>query len=153
MSSASQGSHYERELVNAFDAAGYGALRAPSSGSASDRPLPDLLVGRPRRVETATGELEDVTDLLAIEAKATGSTTAYAEGAEVDALCEAARAWGAKPLLAARFKRRGEARIWYLVHPTDCRRTDGGRFGIPESDAEERACLMVDATDELVVHP
>lgn len=40
-----KGEHRERELVNRLDAIGFAVMRAPASGSATDRELPDALAG------------------------------------------------------------------------------------------------------------
>lgn len=137
--SKAKGSVYERELVNAFDAAGWGALRLPSSGSAIDRDLPDVLAGRPVPVP-GRGKF---TETLAIEAKSGKATTLYVDAVEVDALEAFARRWGATPYLSARFTTQGSATDHYLVAPEDARRTDGGAYGLPRVDAAERASVVV----------
>ena len=54
--SGKKGSRYERELVNRFESCGWGALRCPSSGGATDRELPDVIVGKnAERVKTLHG--------------------------------------------------------------------------------------------------
>ena len=45
MSSNRKGDRRERELVNRLDEAGFAVMRAPASGSATDRELPDVLAG------------------------------------------------------------------------------------------------------------
>ena len=45
MSSNRKGDRRERELVNRLDEAGVAVMRAPASGSATDRELPDGLAG------------------------------------------------------------------------------------------------------------
>jgi Holliday junction resolvase len=151
------GARYERELVNTLDACGYVAMRAPSSGSATERELPDVLAMRPvpQAVDAHGGVLELVTsaEVLAIEAKSTSSTTAYADEAEVEDLARFAEQAGATPLVAGRFKRQGYDREHFLVAPEDCRRTQGdaeGNYGVPAADARERAALVVNASNETV---
>lgn len=160
---------YERELVSALDECGYVAMRAPSSGSATDRDLPDLLAGRARswndhldpiaeaflvnRSHTnaieAAQAIGRVSAPLAIEHKSTSATTAYADEAEVEALVRFAEAFGAVPLVGARFKTQAAGKYHYLVEPSECRRTQGddaGNYGVPKADASERASFVVDAS-------
>lgn len=131
-SSGRKGSHYERELVTAFRKAGYGALRLPSSGSATKRELPDVLAGH------RSGRM------FAIEAKATNEKTAYVEREEVDALHAFASRWGAKPLISGRFTSRSESTDHYLLEPENARMTPQGNYGIPASDAIERAYAVIE---------
>jgi Holliday junction resolvase len=142
------GARYERELVNALDACGYVAMRAPSSGSATERELPDVLALRP--VVGAGGIRSDV---LAIEVKTTSRTTAYADESEIADLAAFAEQAGARALVGGRFKRQGYDRVHYLLPPEECRRTQGddaGNYGVPADDAPERAALVVNATTETV---
>jgi len=128
-------SRYERELLGALEATGWAGMRAPASGGATDRDLPDLLVGRRKRTLTKS---------LAIELKTTSSTTAYLDDAEITALERFAHDFGARPLLAVKFKRAGGTRSGYWLVPTTAtRRTDSGRHGLPVSDIEERAVKVV----------
>lgn len=142
------GSRYERQLVNALTESGYPAIRVPTSGSATDRSLPDVLAGK-RTERGFAGDTETLSETWAIELKTTSSTTAYVDELEVEQLGGFAYDFGAQPLIAARFKRPGGERArFYLVRPTDCRTTDGGQYGVPISDAGERAIAIVEpATD------
>ena len=45
MSANRKGDRRERELVNRLDEAGFAVMRAPASGSATHRDLPDVLAG------------------------------------------------------------------------------------------------------------
>lgn len=129
--SGRKGSKYERELVNTLDALGYGALRLPSSGSATARDLPDILA-----CHRVGGHK---TYLWAVEAKAGSDTTLYVEEGEVQALRAFAETWGARPYLSARFTSRDSPTCHYLVRPEDARRTDSGLYGLPVADIEDRA--------------
>lgn len=166
MGSSSKGAARERELVNRFDAAGWGALRLPSSGSATKRELPDVLTGRGERftdwsLDVNTDEVVDnghdyeCMELWAIELKSGAQTTLYVDEQEVDDLEAFASSWGARPLLGARFtfnsgEHYGETDT-YLVDPDAARRTDGGAYGLPVDDIRERAFAIVtkDAVERL----
>ena len=148
--SGARGSAYERELVRHFAAHGWGALRLPSSGSATTRDLPDVLAGR----STGSGTIESyvdgnpwdsvpLTEAWAIEAKSGKATTLYVDGDEVDALEAFARQWGARPLLGARSTRQGTPTEHYLLDPADARKTDGGNYGLPIDGIEDRAFAVV----------
>jgi Holliday junction resolvase len=140
------GARYERELVNRLNEAGYAALRAPSSGSATDRDLPDVLAGRQpeERVDgTPLMAINGLSDALAIEAKSGQDTTLYVAPEEVAALERFADRFGARPLLAARFTTRRSSTAWFLLPPTAARRTESGQYGLPVADAEERAEVML----------
>lgn len=142
------GSRYERELVNALAANGFAPLRAPSSGSATERELPDILAGR---ATPALHVRSPRAEVWAIEAKSTSGTTAYADADEVADLQAFAEKFGARPLIAARFKSQAAGKRHYLVEPAFCRVTDGGNYGVPKSDAVWRATAIVDASDDTLV--
>ena len=127
--SNAKGDRRERELVNALDDAGFAVLRAPASGSATARELPDVLAG-------------DGASFYAVEAKSSAGDPIYLTGEEVAALVYFARNFGANPRIAARFDRED----WYFFHPGDLHTTDGGNYRI------KKAVALADGTpfDELV---
>ena len=90
--SNSKGDRRERELVNRLDERGFAVMRAPSSGSATERELPDVLAG-------------DGDVFYAIEAKSSSGDPIYLDGTEVENLVYFARNFGAKPRIGARFDR------------------------------------------------
>lgn len=132
---------WERELVNSLHELGWGTMRCPSSGSATDRDLPDVIVGKRVR-DGAEFHGNPVSEPWAVELKATASTTAYATGEEIDALDAFAERFGAESYVGARFKHGGRT-PYYLVPIDACRMTDGGNYGVPRDDAEERADVLV----------
>jgi len=129
--SNAKGDRRERELVNRLDEAGFAVMRAPASGSATDRELPDVLAGEGER-------------FYAIEAKSSAGDPIYLDGEEVEALVYFARSFGAKPRIGVRFDRED----WYFFHPDDLYTTDGGNYRVKL----ERA--LADGTDfaELTGH-
>ena len=122
--SNAKGDRRERELVNLLDDAGFAVMRAPASGSATERELPDVLAG-------------DGDQFYAIEAKSSAGDPIYLDGAEVTALVYFARSFGAKPRIGVRFDRED----WYFFHPDDLYTTDGGNYRVKR----ERA--LADGTD------
>jgi Holliday junction resolvase len=131
MSANRKGDRRERELVNELDAAGFAVMRAPASGSATDRDLPDVLAGN--------GET-----FYAIEAKSSAGDPIYLTGEEVESLIYFARNFGANARIAVRFDRED----WYFFHPGDCYTTDGGNYRVKKETA------LAEGTDfdELVGH-
>ncbi|AGB39619.1 Holliday junction resolvase Hjc [Natronococcus occultus] len=122
--SHAKGGRRERELVNALDEAGFAVMRAPASGAATDRELPDVLAG-------------DGDTFYAIEAKSSAGDPIYLTGEEVEALTYFARNFGAKPRIGVRFDRED----WYFFHPADLHVTDGGNYRVKKETA------LADGTD------
>ncbi|MES3518188.1 MAG: Holliday junction resolvase Hjc [Natronomonas sp.] len=113
-----KGDRRERELVNKLDEAGFAVMRAPASGSATERELPDVLAG-------------DGEQFLAIEAKSSAGDPIYLSGEEIEALVYFAQNFGAKPRVAVRFDRED----WYFFHPGDLYTTDGGNYRVKRETA------------------
>ena len=118
MSANRKGDRRERELVNQLDEAGFAVMRAPASGSATDRDLPDVLAG-------------DGDRFYAIEAKSSSGNPIYLTGEEVEALIYFAQNFGAKARIAVRFDRED----WYFFHPGDLYTTDGGNYRVKKETA------------------
>jgi Holliday junction resolvase len=118
MSANRKGDRRERELVNELDAAGFAVMRAPASGSATERDLPDVLAGNGER-------------FYAIEAKSSAGDPIYLSGEEVTSLVYFARNFGAKARIAVRFDRED----WYFFHPDDLYVTDGGSYRVKKETA------------------
>ena len=87
-----KGSREERELVKMLWDADCAAMRAPASGGATKKPLPDVIAGN--------GKI-----YLAIEVKSTSSDRIYINSEKIDALLEFSRIFGAQPYVGAKFKR------------------------------------------------
>ena len=122
--SNAKGDRRERELVNELDDREFAVMRAPASGSATERELPDVLAGN--------GDL-----FYAIEAKSSSGDPIYLTGEEVEALVYFSRNFGAKPRIGVRFDREG----WYFFHPADLHVTDGGNYRVKKETA------LADGTD------
>ncbi|ELY55775.1 Holliday junction resolvase Hjc [Natronolimnohabitans innermongolicus] len=122
--SQAKGDRRERELVNELDESGFAVMRAPASGSATERELPDVLAGDGER-------------FYAIEAKSSSGDPIYLTGEEVEALIYFAQNFGAKPRIGVRFDRED----WYFFHPGDLYVTDGGNYRVKKETA------IADGTD------
>ena len=134
MSANRKGDRRERELVNALDDAGFAVMRAPASGSATNRELPDVLAG-------------NGTVFYAIEAKSSAGDPIYLTSEEVEALVYFSQNFGAKPRIAARFDRED----WYFFHPDDLL-TEKGAYRVKKERAIEEgetiADLWIEAQDD-----
>jgi Holliday junction resolvase len=124
MSANRKGDRRERELVNLLDEAGFAVMRAPASGSATERDLPDVLAGNGER-------------FFAIEAKSSAGRPIYLDGEEVESLLFFSRNFGAKARVAVRFDRED----WYFFHPGDLHTTEGGNYRV------KRETALADGTD------
>jgi Holliday junction resolvase len=124
MSANRKGDRRERELVNLLDEAGFAVMRAPASGSATERDLPDVLAGDGER-------------FYSIEAKSSSGKPIYLDGTEIESLLFFSRNFGAKARVAVRFDRED----WYFFHPGDLHVTDGGNYRVKKETA------LADGTD------
>ena len=104
-----KGERRERELVNRLDEVGFAVMRAPASGSATERDLPDVLAGN--------GE-----QFYAIEAKSSNGDPIYLDGEEVESLSFFASNFGAEPRIGVRF----DERNWAFFQPDDLYVTPAG---------------------------
>ncbi|MDR1819075.1 MAG: Holliday junction resolvase [Methanobrevibacter sp.] len=86
-----RGSKEERDLVHMFWDKGFAAMRAPASGGATKRPLPDVLAGNSKKY-------------LAIEVKTTKSEIIYIDSSQIDGLNEFCEIFGAEPYIGVKFK-------------------------------------------------
>lgn len=116
--SSQKGDRRERELVNLLDDAGFAVMRAPASGSATPRELPDVLAGN--------GE-----DFYAIEVKSSGGDPIYIDGDEITDLIYFATGFGAEPKIGVRF----DHEDWYFFPPDALYQTDGGNYRVKQETA------------------
>ena len=129
--SSKKGDRRERELVNMLDDAGFAVMRAPASGSATPRELPDVLTG-------------DGEDFYAIEVKSSGGDPIYIDGEEISDLEFFATGFGAQAQVGVRFDHEG----WYFFDPDVLHVTNGGNYRVKKETA------LADGTDlnELTGH-
>ena len=126
-----KGDRRERELVTALDEAGFAVMRAPASGSATERELPDVLAG-------------DGETFYAVEAKSSAGDPIYLSGEEIEALVYFAQNFGAKPRVGVRFDRED----WYFFHPGDLYETDGGNYRVKKETALAEGTDFAEFTGE-----
>jgi Holliday junction resolvase len=120
--SNAKGDRRERELVNRLDELGFAVMRAPASGSATSRELPDVLAG-------------DGRVFYAIEVKASAEQPIYLDEKEVYDLVYFGRNFGAEPRIGVRFDRED----WYFFDPRgdEVHVTDGGNYRVKKETALE----------------
>lgn len=143
--SGQRGSAYERETVRRFRDAGWGALRLPSSGSATDRDLPDLFAGKPiqARRGQATDDVELFTNAMAVELKSGKADILYIDPEEVDALIRFCETWGCRAYLGVRSTQQATPTATFCIAPDDARRTDGGRYAVDVDGVAGVASVVV----------
>ncbi|WP_423743786.1 Holliday junction resolvase Hjc (plasmid) [Haladaptatus sp. SPP-AMP-3] len=120
-----KGDRRERELVNRLDDTGFAVMRAPASGGATQRELPDVLAGNGNA-------------FYAIEAKSSAGDPIYLTGEEVEALVYFSQNFGAKPKIGVRFDRED----WYFFHPADVHQTKGGNYRVKKETALDEGETM-----------
>lgn len=134
-----KGDRRERELTNWLDGNGWAVMRAPASGSATARELPDVLAGN--------GET-----FYAIEAKSSSGDPIYLTDEEVDALCYFAENFGAEARIAARFDLENgdpsygddDRKGWYFIPVGDLYETPGGNYRVKKELAHEKGVPEVE---------
>jgi Holliday junction resolvase len=112
----------ERSLVNILWKNGFAVMRAPSSGSATKRPLPDIIAGSKQR------GLQFV-----IEVKTTRLKTLYVEYDSIHQLLEFGQTFGCEPYLAIRFRRL--SKNWIFIRPSQLQITKGKNYKITLKEA------------------
>ncbi len=108
-----KGSRVERELVKMLWDAECAAMRAPASGGATKKPLPDIIAGN--------GKV-----YLAIEVKTTSADYIYIDSDKIKGLKEFSQIFGAEPYLGAKFKNKK----WRFVRINDLIKTRGENFKV-----------------------
>ena len=115
----------ERELVREIeDVEHWTAMRAPSSGSATDRDLPDVLAGSAGRT-------------LVVELKSSSGDPVYIGQEEVQALQRFAQAFGGTAYIACRWSSRSlQDSTFYFSRPQALYRTDAGTYRAKYEDMD-----------------
>ena len=126
---AKKGSAEERDLVHKLWERDFAAMRAPASGGATKKPLPDVVAGN--------GKL-----YLAIEVKTTTKDKIYIDFPQIDALCEFSEKFGAKPYIGVKFK----YTKWLFLEPEKTPRTKSDNYKIEKDFALEKALEIDEIT-------
>lgn len=113
-----KGSKEERDLVRMLWKEGFAAMRAPSSGSATNNPLPDVIAGNSKKY-------------LAIEVKSTSLERIYINKEQIDALEEFSRIFGAQPIIGAKFN----YTKWRFLKPKELQITRNNNYRIDKNHA------------------
>ncbi len=108
MTNKSKGTNAERELIHAFWANKWSAIRVAGSGS-SRYPSPDVLASNATRT-------------VAIECKSSSALSRHLAAAQVEDLMKFAKMFGAEPWIGARFN----DMKWAFFSPDDLKKTGTG---------------------------
>jgi len=107
------GSREERELVKMLWDADCAAMRAPASGGATKKPLPDVLAGN--------GSI-----YLAIEVKSSSLERIYINSEKIEGLKEFSELFGAIPYIGVKFLRKK----WRFICLEDLHQTKNNNYRV-----------------------
>ncbi|AXV37413.1 MAG: Holliday junction resolvase [Methanobacterium sp. BRmetb2] len=124
-----KGSKEERDLVRMLWDSNFAAMRAPASGGATKKPLPDVLAGN--------GEI-----YLAIEVKSTSRDKIYINSQKVKGLCEFSNMFGAIPYIGIKFR----YKKWLFLSPEDLEVTRNENYRLDKDLAFKKGLEL----DELI---
>jgi len=124
-----KGSKEERDLVRMLWDSNFAAMRAPASGGATKKPLPDVLAGN--------GEI-----YLAIEVKSTSRDKIYINSQKVKGLCEFSNIFGAIPYIGIKFR----YKKWLFLSPEDLEVTRNENYRLDKDLAFKKGLEL----DELI---
>lgn len=126
---ARKGYGEELDLVRKLWEKGFAAMRAPASGGATRRPLPDVLAGNNKIY-------------LAIEVKTTTKDKIYIDSPQIEGLREFSEIFGAEPYLGAKFK----FTKWLFLPLNNIERTRNNNYKVEKNFALENALEL----DEII---
>ncbi|MDR2623911.1 MAG: Holliday junction resolvase [Methanobrevibacter sp.] len=116
-----KGSKEERDLVHIFWDKGFAAMRAPASGGATKKPLPDVLAGNSKKY-------------LAIEVKTTTKELIYVDSSQIDGLYKFCEIFGAEPYLGVKFKQTK----WLFLNIESMTKTKSKNYKVDKNLALEK---------------
>jgi Holliday junction resolvase len=121
MSNYTKGARGERELLEIFYEEGFVGLRAPSSGSTTERELPDLIVG-------CNGQA------ICLEVKRCSGDYFYIDSEEIEDLYTFSDAFGTDAYIAIRFDYQRE---WRFFKEDMMHKTDGDRYRVKKENIDK----------------
>lgn len=122
-----KGSKEERDLVRLLWENNFAAMRAPASGGATKKPLPDVLAGN--------GEI-----YLAIEVKTTTKDRIYIDSQKIKGLCEFSEIFGALPYVGIKFK----YKKWLFIAPENLFLTKNENYRLDKDLAFEKGLELAE---------
>jgi len=126
---AKKGSAEERDLVHKLWERNFAAMRAPASGGATKRPLPDVVAGN--------GKI-----YLAIEVKTTTKDKVYIDSPQIEALLEFSQIFGAKAYIGVKFK----YTKWLFLEPVNAQRTRNDNYKVEKNYILEKGLELDEIT-------
>lgn len=123
------GSKEERDLVKMLWDANCAAMRAPASGGATKKPLPDVIAGN--------GKI-----YLAIEVKSSSKDRIYIDSPKIEGLLEFSATFGAQPYLGAKFN----YMKWRFLKLEDLKKTKNGNYRVDKELVLEKGLEL----DEII---
>lgn len=124
-----KGSREERQLVQMLWEADCAAMRAPASGGATKKPLPDVIAGN--------GKV-----YLAIEVKSSSMERIYINSQKIDGLREFSDLFGAQAYVGAKFKREK----WRFISVDDLEKTKRENYKLDKELAFQKGIEL----DEMI---
>jgi len=127
---SSKGTRNERKLVNLLYEDNFGVMRAPASGGATERELPDVFAG-------------DGTNFYAIEAKSSSEGPIYIDRNEIDCLNFFAQKFNGQSKVGVKFDiKNGDPAYgdddnpgWYFFDPDELYVTSTGNYRVKKEKA------------------
>lgn len=130
-------SRYERELIDRIEDEGWIAMRAPASGGATDRDLPDVIAAREHPLWG-----RGVSEAYLLEVKYSSTTPLYVDEEDCRQVEDFAEAFGGKPRIAIRWNGGKKPFVgdtdFYLVPPSRGEQKEANRRFDYEDVKDER---------------
>ncbi|MBM4241245.1 MAG: Holliday junction resolvase [Euryarchaeota archaeon] len=124
-----KGTKEERDLVQMFWDSNFAAMRAPASGGATKKPLPDVIAGN--------GSV-----YFAIEVKSSSQDRIYIDSGKILGLREFSDIFGAKPYIGVKFRRKK----WIFIKLDDLETTKNENYKLDKDLALKKGIEL----DELI---
>lgn len=126
----SNGTYYERSVMNIFDTNGYASIRTLGSGGGTKKPKPDII--------TSNG-----TNTYAIEVKQRNSNVLYISWSQINELKQFSSTFGATPIIVYKFGRRP----FYVVEVDSIQKNRSKNYKISVTDMKTELRKYIGATD------